>query len=143
MQIVFVTELQYFETGFSIYVWQLSRGILIPKDHSVIAQFIIVFQHTALQLLDVSRGLTSPQLCYKVQEDRSIAFSDDAPSVDTTHGAWWIHRASVLGHRAWVSIQGLLGTPGTTNNASLIAAKVRDHQENKTEEWKDLMIDKV
>lgn len=58
MQIVFVTELQYFETRFSIYVWQLSSGILIPKDHSVIAQFIIVFQHTALQLLEVSRGLT-------------------------------------------------------------------------------------
>lgn len=58
MWIVFVTELQYFETGFSIYVWQLSSGILILKDHSVIAQFIIVFQDTALQLLEVSRGLT-------------------------------------------------------------------------------------
>ena len=55
---VFVTEIQYFETGFSICVWQLSRAILILKDHSVIAQFITVFQGTALQLPEVSRDLT-------------------------------------------------------------------------------------
>lgn len=78
----------------------------------------------------------SPQLCYKVQEDRSIASSDDVPSVDTTHGAWWVHRASVLGHREWVSIQWLLGSPGTTNNAPLIPAKVRDHRKIKQKNGK-------
>lgn len=60
MWIVFVTEIQYFETGFSICVWQLSNAILILKDHSVIAQFITVFQGTALQLPEASRGLAAP-----------------------------------------------------------------------------------
>lgn len=90
--------------------------------------------------LTIARGVTwldsLPQLCYKIQEDRSIASSDDAPSVDTTHGAWWVHRVSVLGHREWVSIQGLLGSPGTTNNAPLTPAKIRDHRKIKQKNGK-------